>query len=242
MNQNVQNVDEVEIDLKEVAMVLFSKIWMVLLVGVLAAVMGFVYTKFFVTPMYHSTSTAYVINTQGGDYVSSSDITSATNLVKDFAVLAVEQGILERVIETLELPMTVGQLKANVSVSNPTGTRILQFTVSNHDPELAKRIVDELVRISSEHLTTVMKLKEVNVADPGNVAKAPYNVNTTRNVILGFLLGVFLACAVVLVIYFMDDSFKSSEDVEKYLGLSTLGVLPELNAANGNSGRYYGHR
>lgn len=236
---NVQSVEDAEIDLKELAMVLFGKAWIILLAGVLAAIFGFAYTQFMVTPLYQSTSTVYIINKQGEGSMTSSDISSATNLVKDFAVLAVEQGILDNVIEALGLDMTAGQLKSSISVSNPDGTRILKFTVSNADPELAKQIVDELVTTSASHLKEVMNLAEVNVSNEGSVAKNPYNISTKRNVVLGFLLGAFLACAVILVLYFLDDTFKAPEDVEKYLGLSTLGILPELSAA-GRSTKYSG--
>ena len=45
------------------------------------------------------------------------------------------------------------------------------------------------------------------------------------------ILGIILACAVVIIRHMLDDTIKSSEDVERYLGLNTLGILPiEENA------------
>lgn len=44
--------------------------------------------------------------------------------------------------------------------------------------------------------------------------------------LFGGIAGVFIVCAVILVLYLLDDSIKSSDDVEKYLGLSTLALIP----------------
>ena len=47
-----------------------------------------------------------------------------------------------------------------------------------------------------------------------------------KNAVLGFLLG-FLACAAIVVVYaVMDDTIKTEEDIEKYLGINTLAQLP----------------
>ena len=44
--------------------------------------------------------------------------------------------------------------------------------------------------------------------------------------VIGGIIGCFFICAVILVQYLVDDTIKTSEDVEKYLGLSTLALIP----------------
>ena len=44
--------------------------------------------------------------------------------------------------------------------------------------------------------------------------------------LLGGCIGVFLVMAIVLIYYLLDDTIKTSDDVEKYLGLSTLALIP----------------
>ena len=52
------------------------------------------------------------------------------------------------------------------------------------------------------------------------------NPNLLKNIAIGGALGIFLAAAVILVIYMMDDTVKTSDDIEKYLGLNTLTAIP----------------
>ena len=47
-----------------------------------------------------------------------------------------------------------------------------------------------------------------------------------KNVILGVLLGMILASAVIIVRYLMNDAIHTSEDIEKYLGINTVGMIP----------------
>ena len=47
-----------------------------------------------------------------------------------------------------------------------------------------------------------------------------------KNGIIGVLLGVLLSVAIILIAYISNDTVKTQEDVEKYLGLSVLGTIP----------------
>ena len=46
----------------------------------------------------------------------------------------------------------------------------------------------------------------------------------------GGLLGGILVCAIILIKYLMDDTIKTSEDIERYLGISTLGSIPIIES------------
>ena len=40
------------------------------------------------------------------------------------------------------------------------------------------------------------------------------------------LIGFLIMAALIIIRYVLDDSIKTSDDVEKYLGLSTLSLIP----------------
>ena len=47
-----------------------------------------------------------------------------------------------------------------------------------------------------------------------------------KNTLLGVLGGAFLAVVIIIVHYLMNDSIKTAEDIEKYLGLNNLAIIP----------------
>lgn len=42
-------------------------------------------------------------------------------------------------------------------------------------------------------------------------------------------VGFVFTCLVLFVIFYFDDKIKTADDVEKYLGLTVLGVIPNIS-------------
>lgn len=226
---DAKSQDEMEIDLREIFGVLLSRIWLILLVGVVFAGGTGVYCKFIATPIYTSTTQLCVLGSSTG--VSLSNLTIGTQLTQDYIVVVQSRPVVEKIIDNLELDMTYEELLEVTTVENPADTRILSISVMDPDPALAKRIVDQYAQVSSKRISELMDVNEPSVLEEGYVAEKKTSPTTTKNVILAGILGILLASAIVIIRYVLDDTIKSSEDIERYLGLNTLGILPiEENA------------
>ena len=134
--------------------------------------------------------------------------------------------VLEEVVQGMGLDLTYEQMKEKVSVTTPTDTRILAITVKDKDPVMAMKMANAIREAASVHIMNVMDIQAVNVAETANMPMKKASPSVLKNTFLGGVLGVFLIIAVVLVRYLMDDTIKTPEDVEKYLQLSTLAVIP----------------
>lgn len=218
--------DEIEIDLMEIIMVLIRWIWVIALSALMGAAIMFVYSKFFIMPTYESTTRIVVLNTDSSDTLTYTDLQVGTQLTNDYSELITSRYVVESVIETFGLDTTYEKFVKNVEVSTPSNTRIIDITLTDTDPLLAKEMVDELRDVAAERIKEVMAIEAVNLVDEGNIPTSKAAPSVGKYTIIGFLVGGFLAVAVVLVLYLLDDTIKSSEDVEKYLHLSTLGLIP----------------
>ena len=103
METNQSHVDEIEIDLREVCLIILGKIWLILLVGFFTAAMGFVFSQFVIEPVYESTTQIYILNKQDNNTVTYSDVQLGTQLTKDYAELIQSRFVLESVMEELQL-------------------------------------------------------------------------------------------------------------------------------------------
>ncbi|SEQ21235.1 Capsular polysaccharide biosynthesis protein [Lachnospiraceae bacterium NE2001] len=226
MNNNTPNNNNVvEIDLLELIKVLWSKIWLIILVSVFGLGLAAGYTMLFMKPVYKSTSIMYVL-TKSTSITSLADIQMGTQLTQDYIVVIKSRPVVETVIENLGLDMTFEQLRDNISVNNPTNTRFLEITVSNHDAFLAKKIVDELANVSAESMADVMDTQAPNIMDYGQIPDHPSEPSLTKNAIIGAMIGFVIICGIITVMYILNDSIKTPDDIEKYLGLNTLGLIP----------------
>jgi len=217
--------DEIEIDLLEIFYVIRSKMLIILASMIAFGGIMFGYSTLLAQPVYESTARMYIL-TQSTSLTSLADIQVGTSLTQDYKVMITSRTVVDQVIENLQLDCTYGQMLEQVSVNNPSNTRIIEITIQDNVPEDAKLIVDEFVEVSREKISDIMVTDAPSVVDYGNMPINPVSPNVMKNTVIGAALGAFLAIAIVIVIFLMDDTVKTADDVEKYLGLNTLTSVP----------------
>lgn len=221
----IQN-DEMEINLVEVALVLARKISLMIAVGLCTAMLAFLYSKFIVTPTYQSTTKIYVLNKQDNVNLTSSDLQMGLQLTKDYPELIKSRFVLESVINELDLPFTYESLNGMVSVAAPTDTRVIAITVTDSDPVRAMDIANQIREAAAVHIGNVMETEAVNVVETANLPTYKASPSVGKNTVMGGMVGVLIVAAVTIILYLTNDTVKTAEDVERYLGLSTLAVIP----------------
>ena len=226
--------DEVEIDLREIFAILLDKLAIIVLAAVLGAVVAFTFTKFLISPVYQASTQVYVTNNKltTTDQINVSDLQSSNYLTKDYMILVKSNPVLDKVIADLNLKMSTSELAGKISVSTPTDTRILTIAVNDKDPMMAKKIADAVREASKAQIQSVMGIETVNTVEDAKLPESPISPNTKMNVLIGFALGFIIAVAVIIIRFMLDDTIKAQEDVEKYLGLSVLGLIPELETTD----------
>lgn len=227
MEENtIRQTDEIEIDLWEICLVLLHNLALIVCVGIMTALGTFLFTQLLVTPIYESSTKIYILNKQDNNAVTYSDIQLGTQLTKDYAELIQSRSVLEEVVQGMGLDLTYDEMLKKITVTTPTDTRILAITVKDTDPVQAMQMANAVREAASVHIMNVMDIQAVNVAETANMPMKKASPGVLKNTFIGGLLGVFLMIAAVLIRYLMDDTVKTPEDVEKYLQLSTLAVIP----------------
>lgn len=225
-NQFTPNNDEIEIDLKEIFGLLISKAWAIILSGITAGLIFIVATMLFITPQYESTTKMYVLNKQAEGQITSADMQSSLYLTKDYSELIKSRTVTEGVIAQLNLDLRHEEMLQKMSVTSPTDTRVIAITITDEDPYTASQIANAVRDIAAAHIRNVMDTEAVNVVENANIPDEKASPSLSKNGIIGGMLGVVLATAIVLIVFLTNDTVKSQEDVEKYLGLSVLGTIP----------------
>ena len=225
MEMNRTQNDEIEIDLKQLFKVLLKKIWLILLVAILFAAGAGFYTKRYMIPQYQSTSMLYILG-KSSSIVSLSDLQLGSQLTNDYLVLVESRPVVEEVIENLGLDMNYETMVKKISISNQADTRIIKITVTDEDPVRAKDIANEFAQVAKKRMAEIMATDEPTVVEEGYVNDVPISPSLKKNCALAGILGAALVCMILIVIHLMNDTIKTSDDIDKYLGLATLGTIP----------------
>lgn len=228
--------DEMEIDLREIAGLLLRKLKILILFLILGGLIAGSVTRFLITPQYTGTSMIFIL-TKTTSVTSLADIQLGSELTTDFVMLATSRPTLERVIDELDLTEEPKELQEMITVSNPADTRILQIDVSNPDPQLAADISNALADATADAVADIMSTDRPSIVEEAVVPEAPSSPSLMKNAMLGAMAGLFLAMAIVILRFLMDDTIKTEDDVAKYLNLNTLAALPVDGKADPAAGK-----
>ena len=227
MEKKRNDNEEMEIDLLELLMVMKKHLAAILLAGIVGLVIMFAYTSFLVTPLYSASSMMYVMPDNSNSNSSTlSDMQVGQQLTSDYSSMIESRSFMEDVIKKLNLTIDYQQLLEKVEVTNPTSSRILQVTVNDPNPQTAADIANEMASVAESKLKEITGMQAIKIYEEAAVPDRPSSPSLKKNCALGLLAGLVLAMVVITILYLLDDTIKTEDDIEKYLGMTTLAVLP----------------
>ncbi len=218
--------EEMTIDLLELFQVLWHKAWLILLCIFVGAAAAFIYTKAFVTPMYKAKSMIYVFAQREEQQTNLTDLQIGAQLAIDLQTIATTREVVEKPIKELGLSYTYEDLVKKIAIDHPTNSRLLSITVSDPDARRAAAISNSLADALRYRIGEIMNTEIPALVESAVIPVKPSSPSLKKNVAIGGLLAAVLVCGVLIVIYMLDDTIKSEEDVEKYLGKNVLAVFP----------------
>ena len=215
MNQD--NTKSVEIDVLALLQKLWTKKVFILFTAFYVAAFSFLVTYFFIQPTYTSTTRIYVVN----------QATDNKNLSADYKEIITSNDVLSEVIKDEKLNMTEAELAKMISVNIPTDTRLISISVNAKTGQDAQTLANKVREVASEKIKKVTKVEDVTTLEEAKLPESPSSPNIKLNVLLGVVLGGFLAVIGVLVREILDDRVRHPEDVEDALGMTLLGIVPD---------------
>ncbi|AZQ42501.1 MULTISPECIES: CspC family polysaccharide chain length determinant protein [Streptococcus] len=226
-----QDNQTVEIDVLSLVKTLWRRKFLIVVTAFAMAIVALGYSAFIIKPTYTSSTRIYVVNRQPGDNstLTNQDLQAGSYLVKDYKEIILSQDVLAKVISDLKLNMQPSALAKKITVTVPTDTRIVSIAVSDGDAKEAARIANSLRQVAAEKIIAVTKVADVTTLEEAEIPNAPSSPNIRRNTLIGFLAGGVFVSVVILVVEVLDDRVKKPEDVEEALGITLLGVVPNMN-------------
>jgi capsular exopolysaccharide synthesis family protein len=92
-----------------------------------------------------------------------------------------------------------------------------------------------LKRLKEADITSELQTSNIRIVDNAETPRTPIKPRKKRNVLIGAILGLFIGIGLVFFLEYLDNTIKSPEDVEQYLGIPLLGVLAKIREQVGSS-------
>lgn len=226
-------MEQTELDLREVFQVLRRRLWIILLLPVVAGLTAGIVSLYVLQPVYSASTTLWVIK-DGTGQANLNDVLLNRNLTKTYAEVARSRAVMADVIKELRLQdVTIADLQSKVTVTPVRDTEILSFTIEDGDPVMAANLADAVARAFMGQIRTFMKVENVAVVDRAMVPTVALRPRPLLNIAIAIVLGGMAALGLAFLLEYLDTSIKSTEDVARHVGLPVLGVIPMIESKSG---------
>lgn len=194
----------------------------------------FVRAKMNYVPMYSSQGTLYLINENTDSEQSKNewtvDYTLANVVIEDTMYLLKSRTVLNTVGDEVGIKNGYGALRSSITINNPEDTRVLEITATASSPELAKNIVDTLSKVGPEAAERQLSYGNLRVFEVGTINNWPINTVSFMGFLKFGLIAGVAVYVVFLCMFLFDNYIHTEDDIERYLGLSVIGDIPDADA------------
>lgn len=223
---------EQEIDLRQVFGIIKKRLWIVIVLPLVAMIVSGIYSFYVLKPTYEASTTIIVSSREEvvSTSIDNNTIMANKNLVKTYSEVAKSRTVLETTINKLSLDMTVEALKSQVKVTPLNDTELFKISVTNGNPEVAATISNKVAESFSNRIKEIKKIDNISIVDWAIPPTGPISPNKQLNIAIAAVIGVMAALGIIFLLEFLDDTIKTQEDVETLLGIPVIGTVPDFNS------------
>ncbi|RED65811.1 YveK family protein [Cohnella lupini] len=222
----------VELDLKDYIRILRKRIWMILVIVIVCSSITAIVSMVWLQPIYQASTKLIVNKTDEALNASQLDINAVNlniRLIDTYKEIIKTPAIMDKVVQEYpDLGLTSEQLTSQVKISSVNNTQVMTVSVQNSSFRKATEIVNAISVVFIRQIPTIMKVDNVSFLAPANPDKTPLQVKPqpVLNTAIAFIVSLMLAIGVALLIEYMDDTIRTEQDVDQYLGLPLIGLIP----------------
>lgn len=255
---NEKNLSDNSIDLFQLLKFFISKIWIAIILIILGGMSAFCVSKFKMPLKYQSHISMYVKNSNksatSNDSMNQGDLNVSRSLVKTYIVVLQDDTVIEQVGNELlkkysadeisecfrvnydengQSSVSTSDIRNSLTMSSVDSTEVLRVTSETKSPEISASVCNIIAEKAQTVLVRVVGAGSVEVIGSAKVSKTPSSPNIYKNTVIGALIGLLIACAIIFMVFFFDNTVKSPEQIEEKFGKAILGEIQKFSSEGG---------
>ncbi|WP_430535243.1 Wzz/FepE/Etk N-terminal domain-containing protein [Listeria rocourtiae] len=221
-------MEQKTIEFSEFLYVLKKWLWLVIILGGIGAISGFVIAKEFITPTYESKSQLVIKQENKKDTTTTAETQSNIQLVNTYKIILVSPTVLNEVIEELKLTKTTQQLAKQIMIENSKDSQVLTVNVLNENQEIAEQINQQLIKTAIGKSKEIMSANNIRVLTQPTENKVPVKPNKAMIIGIGFLGGIFIGLTIALLKETMRQSIRDEKELSHIIRATHLGNVNQF--------------
>lgn len=228
-------MEENTISLQEIAYALKKRWKLIALITIAATLVSAILSFFVIKPQYEAKAKLFIgkQETQENNAYNNSDVMMYQQLMKTYAELVKTSDLVTKAVKSANLDYNQNEIKGvlnNLNVTPSADTQILDLSFKGKNPKevlkVTEAITDEFISESKELIPN----GNVQVIQKPQLPENPVSPNKKLNILIAFVLGLMIGVGIVLLLEYLDNTFKSREELEKTLDLPIIGAIPDYDS------------
>lgn len=222
-------MEEQVIRLDELFEALKKRWLMIVTVTLIATIISAALSFFVIKPKYEASTKVFIGKDEGDNQAyNQNDVLMYQKLMKTYSEAIKTKDLVSRSLQGTSLELKPEDVLANLTVSPVSDTQILQIKYKSNNPQEAKVIIQEL---TNEFIKTSKELVpngNIKTIEEVQLPEKPVSPNKKMNIAIAFLLGLMVSVGLAFLLEFLDNTFKSKDQLERELEIPVIGVIPTV--------------
>ncbi|MBS5884520.1 MAG: Wzz/FepE/Etk N-terminal domain-containing protein [Clostridium sp.] len=222
-------MEEQVIRLDELFEALKKRWLMIVSITLIATIISAALSFFVIKPQYEASTKVFIgkdeNDTQG---YNQNDVVMYQKLMKTYSETIKTRDLVSRALDKTSFNLESENVLKNLTVASVTDTQILQIKYISNNPEEAvdviKEISNEFIKISKELVTN----GNIKIIEEVKFPENPVSPNKKMNIAIAFLLGLIVSVGLAFLLEFLDNTFKTKEQLERELDIPVIGIIPTV--------------
>lgn len=232
---------EETISLRELFQTLKKRLWLIVLITIIATTVSGVLSFFFLTPIYQN-STQILVNQAKSEQqlYNPNEVQTNLQLINTYNVIIKSPAILDLVQKELKLDRSIEALNEQIQVNSEKDSQVVSITVQDEDPVLAAKIANTTADVFKEEIVKIMNVDNVSILSTADVPSEPSPVKPRPllNMAIALVVGMMTGVGLAFLLEYLDNTIKTEQDVERLLELPVIGSITTIDqSASGKRGQ-----
>ncbi len=210
------------ITIQKILAILLQRIKFIVLLSLVCMLSFFLYSKFFITPMYSTSAMLYVQNynsksqsNREGGKIYSSDITGSSSLAEAYIVF-------------LNNSDSITSLYNGCNVSITNSSFFITVSVSGADPQTCANVANQISEAAGDVFAERFAYGQIGVVRAAKVPGAPYEPNNLKNALIGLIIGLVASVLISILLELIDLTVKPDDDLQEMYDIPIFAEIPDF--------------
>ena len=221
-------MNEESIKINDLLDVLKKRCILIIGITLIATLFSGVMSFFIISPKYEASTKLFIgkENSEEQKY-DNNDVQMYQKLLTTYAEIITTNDLVEKALNEDNLNLESEKVLKSLTVTPRADTQILEIKYVSTDNSQAKQIVESITNQFMKTSNELIPNGKVKIIENARMPEKPVSPNKKLNIAIAFLLGFMISIGLAFLLEFLDNTFKTKEQLEKVVGIPVIGIIPD---------------